>query len=121
MTKPHPTAQAPGNRPAAQACRTELQLNYGNHFRLHAAQDMRVRALRGIAWITLESEAGETMVRAGNDFVISSGKTALVGPLHQSVTLELGIAPAAPTCLASRPMLAKLRRLAQGLGFGMAQ
>ncbi len=70
-----------------------MQLNSGNHVWLRAAQDMRLMSTRGIAWITFDGEAGETIVRPGEVFVILSGKTALIGPLHESVRLELGVAP----------------------------
>lgn len=120
MSIPHPP-MTPGGKPAIQVCQTQLQLNNGNHLRLGATQNLCLRSVRGVAWITVEMEAGETIVGPGDAFVISSGKTALVGPLHESVTLELGLAPNASARVASRPMLAKLRRLLRlehSLGFG---
>ena len=111
MNTPHLTGSHPWGKPAIKVWQTELQLNHGNHLGLRAAQDMRLSAVRGVAWVTVELEAGETMVGLGQVFVIASGKTALVGPLHQSVTLELGIAPNARERAPDRPMLAKLRRL----------
>jgi len=122
MTIPVPVGGFHGGGLAPQVCKTALQLNKGNHLRLGATQDMRLRALRGVAWITVESEAGETVVRPGETFVVASGKTALVGPLRESVLLELGMAANAPGRAAKRTTLAKLRRLLRlesGLGFGL--
>lgn len=86
-------------------------MHKGNHLRLRAARNLRLSTVSGVAWITLDRDAGEAVVGPGDAFVISSGKTALVGPLRESVTLELGIAPNAPERVPSRPMLAKLRRM----------
>lgn len=102
MTQQHPMDTSRRGRPAIAVCQAELQLNNGNHFRLRAVQNMRLRSVRGVAWVTLEREAGETMVRPGEVFVIPSGKTALVGPLHESVTLELGTALNLPVSVAAR-------------------
>ncbi len=82
-----------GGRSASVACQAELLLNSGNHVWLRAAQDMRLMSTRGIAWITFDGEAGETIIGPGEAFVILSGKTALIGPLRESVRLELGAAP----------------------------
>ena len=107
-----PPLLAPGTNPAIRVGQTELQLNKGNHLRLRAAQSVRLSAVRGLAWITVEEDAGEAVVRPGDAFVVSPGKTALVGPLHESVTLELGIAPNAPKRVAGE--FGKMRqRLAQ--------
>ena len=120
MTMPNSVCNFPGGGPATQACPTELQLNKGNHFKLRAARDMLLSAVRGTAWVTVDNEASETVVRSGDAFVIASGKTALVGPLHGSVTLELGLAPNEPAHAANWSVLERLRRLARGFGFGMA-
>ena len=87
----HTASAASDGKSALEVCGAELQLDHGNHFRLRAVQDMRLMSVRGVAWITLEREAGETMIRPGEAFIIPSGKTALIGPLHDSVRLELGI------------------------------
>lgn len=80
----------PGGGPAAEACQAELQLNHGSHFRLRAVRDTHLMSVGGVAWITVDGEAGETMVSPGEAFVVASGKTALIGPLHQSIRLRLG-------------------------------
>jgi hypothetical protein len=121
MTMPHPMGNPAGAKPAIETGRTQLRLDKGSHLRLRAAENMRLSAVRGIAWITVEREAGETMVRPGDAFVVSSGKTALIGPLRESVTLELGAAPDVPERVANRPVLARLRRLFRlehGFDFG---
>jgi len=59
MKTPHLRGNHSGGKPAIKVWQTELQLNHGNHLRLRAAQDVRLSAVRGVAWITLEMEAGE--------------------------------------------------------------
>jgi hypothetical protein len=110
MRELHFIHSSPGARSAIEACQAELQLDHGSHFRLRAAQDMRLMPVRGVAWITLEEEAGEAVVRPGETFVVPSGKTALVGPLHESVKLELGIALDVPAALPATPASASCRK-----------
>lgn len=100
----------PGNQTVIHICQTELKLDKGNHLRLRAAQDMQLSPVRGMAWITVEMDAGETVVCPGDVFVIASGKTALVGALRGPVTLELGIASRALACAARRPLFEKARQ-----------
>ena len=104
MTERHHINTLAGGGPASEVCHAELQLDYGSHFRLHAVRDMRLLSLRGIAWVTLEREAGETMVCPGEAYVVPSGKTALIGPLHESVRLELGTAADAVAPLPCAPV-----------------
>jgi len=83
------TRMSPGGSPATDVFQAELELNDGNHFRLRAVRDMFLTSVRGVAWITVDGEAGETMVSPGEAFLVASGKTALIGPLHQSTRLQL--------------------------------
>ena len=91
MMERHPVGIPPAGRSAIAIRQAGLQLNNGNHVRLSPVQDLRLTATRGIAWITLEGEAGEAFVRPGEIFVLAKGKTALIGPLHESVSFELGV------------------------------
>lgn len=121
MTR-HPLTR--GNKAAIHVWQTELNLDKGNHLRLRAAQDMQLSSVRGMAWITVEMDAGETVVCPGDVFVISSGKTALVGAIRGSVTLELGIASRTLARAARRPFFEKLRqflRPSYGLSMGAMQ
>lgn len=118
----HPLS--PGNTAMVHVCQTELNLDKGNHLRLRAAQDMQLSPVRGMAWITVEMDAGETVVCPGDVFVIYSGKTALVGALRGPVTLELGVASRTPARVARRSLFEKLRlffRPSYGLGMGAIQ
>ncbi len=100
----------PSNQSVIHVCQTELNLDKGNHLRLRAAQDMRLSSVRGMAWITVEMDAGETVLCPGDVFVIASGKTALLGALRGSVTLELGMAPRTLACVARRSFFEKARQ-----------
>jgi len=91
MSEQYPAGIASEGRPVSEVWPAQLQLDHGSHFRLRALQDTRLLSLRGVAWITLEREAGETIVRPGEAYIIPSGKTALIGPVQKSVRLELGI------------------------------
>ena len=67
-----------------------LQLAHGEHLRLANARGARLTALEGIAWITVDQEAADTLLRAGECFVVRSNREVVVGSLFSSVTLELG-------------------------------
>lgn len=84
-----------GDRTVLPGCQPELDLDKGNHIRLRSALDMQVSPMRGLAWITVEMDPGESVVRPGEVFVISSGKTALVGSLGGHVTLRIGLTASA--------------------------
>ena len=65
-----------------------LQLDKGQHFRLRAAFDTRLTCAGGIAWITMEGDAGDVVLAPGDAFVAPRGTIVLVGPINGSVTLD---------------------------------
>ena len=74
-----------------------LQLGKDDHLRLNGARGARLTTVSGIAWITLDRETRDTVVSAGESFVLPSDRAVLVGPLFSSLTLDLKGAPDALT------------------------
>ena len=70
-----------------------LQLDRGDHLKLSGARRTRLTTVSGIAWITVDRDAGDTVVPAGESFVVPSDRAVLVGPLFSSLTLEVQGAP----------------------------
>lgn len=70
-----------------------LQLSKGDHLRLRGAYGTRLTTISGIAWITVDRDTADTLVRAGESFLVPSDRAVLVGPLFSSVTLEVFSAP----------------------------
>ena len=66
-----------------------LQLGRGEHLRLSGACGARLTTVGGIAWITVDRDAGDTLVHAGDSFVVPSDRTVLVSPLLSSLTLDV--------------------------------
>ena len=75
-----------------------LRLDKGDHLKLSGARRARLTTVSGIAWITVDRDAGDTLVPAGDSFVVPSDRAVLVGPLFSSVTLDVQGTPEAMPC-----------------------
>lgn len=68
-----------------------LQLGRGDHLRLSGACGTRLTTINGIAWITVDRDAGDTLIHAGDSFVVPSERTVLVSALFSSLTLDVQV------------------------------
>ena len=66
-----------------------LQLGRGDHLRLRGAGGTQLTTINGIAWITVDRETGDTLVSAGDSYIVASDRTVLVSPLFSSLTLDV--------------------------------
>ena len=119
----NPGSSAIGANMLIDACRARLRLDKGNHASLERACGTRLTAVSGIAWITVDRDAGDNLIGPGESFVVRSTRPVLIGPLFASVTLDVQVARDIVECAArSRPgfatkllsLLGLERRLAQG-------
>lgn len=89
------------------ARQARLHLEKGNHASLSGACGTRLTTVSGIAWITVDRDAGDYLVSPGESFVVPSNRAVLLGPLFASVTLEVQGARDTASCpVAARPTLA---------------
>lgn len=66
-----------------------IQLLKGEHLKLHDACGARLTSVSGTAWITVDRDAGDVVIPAGESFVVPSDRSVLVGPLFGAATLDL--------------------------------
>ena len=66
-----------------------LRLGKGEHLRISAGRGARLTSVSGAAWITVERLAEDTLLAAGDSFLVPSDLDVLIGPLFSSVTLDL--------------------------------
>ena len=66
-----------------------LQFGKGEHLKLKGACSTRLTTVSGVAWITIERDASDTLLAAGQSFVVPSDRTVVVGPLDSSLTLDV--------------------------------
>ncbi len=69
--------------------KVRLQLAKGDCLRLVRASRARLTTVSGIAWITVDREAEDILVRAGDSFVVPSDRAVVVGPLFSSLMLDI--------------------------------
>ena len=71
-----------------------IQLRKDEHFTLGGARGARLSCVNGTAWITVDRDAEDVVISAGESFLVSSDRSVLVGALFGAVTLDLrGIRP----------------------------
>ena len=70
-------------------CDVRLQLRKGDHLRLRSASGARLTSIDGTAWITVERDASDVLIPAGDSFVVPSDRPVLVGSLFGATTLDL--------------------------------
>ena len=80
-----------------------IQLLKSEHLKLHDACGVRLTSISGTAWITIDRDAGDVVLVAGDSFVVPSDKSVLVGPLFGTATLDLhGMRPVVTGATARR-------------------
>jgi hypothetical protein len=70
-------------------CDARIQLLHGDHLRLSAASGARLTCVDGTAWITVDRDASDFVIPAGDSLVVPSDRPVLVGPLFGTMTLDL--------------------------------
>ena len=76
------------------APQVRIQLRKDEHFTLGGARGARLSCVSGTAWITVDRDAEDVVIGAGESFLVSSDRLVLVGALLGAVTLDLrGIRP----------------------------
>jgi hypothetical protein len=71
-----------------------MQLHRGEHLKLNGARGARLTCVKGAGWITVDRDAHDVVILAGDSFVVSSDRSVLVGPLFGAVALDVqGIRP----------------------------
>jgi hypothetical protein len=68
---------------------SRVQLCFGEHLKLKGACGTRLTCVHGIAWVSVERDAGDILLRPGESFVVASAREVLVGPLRDTVTLDM--------------------------------
>jgi DUF2917 family protein len=66
-----------------------MQLRKGNHLKLQEARGARLNSVSGAAWITVERNARDIVILAGDSFIVPSDRLVLVNSLSGMVTLDL--------------------------------
>jgi hypothetical protein len=98
----HSTAASQENRMLIDTRIARLPLRVGKLARLANACNTRLTCLRGQAWITVDGEARDIVLEAGEQFTIDSNRHVIVHPLRAGAPLELEIDASAPRCKPGR-------------------
>jgi len=98
----HSSAAQQENRMLIDTRTARLPLSVGKLARLANACNTRVTCVRGQAWITIDGEARDVVLEAGQQFVIDSNRDVIVNPLRAGELMEIEIDASAPRCTPRR-------------------